>query len=96
VPLAKTAVRATSLITISNVFAEPFGHGGSMEKRSMSTEEFLKFVEPRFGSEIAARAWFETAPLPGFGDLTAQQLVAAGRVSDVLDLISAIDDGVYS
>ena len=61
----------------------------------MSTEEFLGRVESRFASDAAARAWFETEPLPGFNGETAEQLVAAGRASDVLDLISAADAGVY-
>lgn len=67
-----------------------------MEQRRHSAQEFLKSIEQRFGSPAAARAWFETEPLPGFGGATAQQLVAAGRVSDLLDFISAADAGIYS
>lgn len=67
-----------------------------MKKRTLSAQEFLKRVEPRFASEAAARAWFETEPLPGYSGQTAHQLVAAGRASDVLELLSAIDAGVYS
>jgi hypothetical protein len=32
----------------------------------------------------------------GFSGATAEQLVAAGRVTDVLDFISAVDAGVFS
>ena len=65
-------------------------------ERPLTEEEFLKRVESRFGSQAAVRAWFERQTLPGFNGQTAQQLVAAGRAADVLDLISAVDAGVYS
>lgn len=73
-----------------------FRHTEFMKKRALSEQEFLKRVEPRFASAAAARAWFETEPLPGFSGQTAQQLVAAGRASDVVELLSAVDAGVYS
>jgi hypothetical protein len=67
-----------------------------MEQRSLSSEEFLKIVRPRFRSDEAARAWFEDEPLPGFGGATAQQLVFGGRAAHVLDYIAAVDAGVYA
>lgn len=71
-------------------------HTGVMEEQALSAEEFLERIRARFASEEAARAWFETEPLPGFSGDTAQQLIAAGRASDVLELISAVDAGVYA
>jgi len=78
------------------LIAGGFRHICEMSEQALTAKDFLKLVEPRFGSDEAARAWFEGVPLPGFSGATAQQLLAAGRASDVLDYVSAVDAGVYS
>jgi hypothetical protein len=63
----------------------------------MPSERFiLEKLEQRFKSSASARQWYEAAPLPGFSGATSQQLVLAGRASEVLDYIEAVDNGVFS
>lgn len=45
--------------------------------------EILNRVEPMAGSLLAAYAWFRSAPLPGFGGQTPDQLVRAGQARRV-------------
>ena len=64
---------------------------------NMPPERFiLEKLEHRFKCVGSARKWYEAAPLPGFSGATAQQLVCAGRASEVLDDIEAVDHGVFS
>ena len=71
-------------------------HTGPLEEQALSTEDLLQRLAARFGSEAAARAWFETEPLRGLSGQTAQQLVSAGRACDALGFLAAVDAGVYS
>jgi hypothetical protein len=66
------------------------------QKRLREMVEILNKIEPRFGSELIAYAWYRSEPLPGFSGQTAMQLVRAGRAADVLDYIDAVDAGVYA
>lgn len=51
---------------------------------------------PRFSSSAIASAYYRSERLPGFGGLTAQQLVDAGRGDEVLEFIDAVDAGIYT
>lgn len=53
-------------------------------------------VRPRFATDAAAWIWYGTEVLTGFSGKTAAQLVAEGRVRDVLDYLESVDSGVYS
>lgn len=53
-------------------------------------------LENRFPSPRAAYDWCRTSPLPGYGGLTAMQLVREGRASEALDAIDAIDAGLHA
>jgi len=66
------------------------------QRRLREMVEVLNKVEPRFGSALLAYAWYRSEPLAGFSGHTAMQLVKAGRASDVLDYIDAIDAGVHA
>lgn len=66
------------------------------QRRLREMVEVLNKVEPRFGSELLAYAWYRSEPLPGFAGQTAMQLVKDGRANDVLDYIDAIDAGVHA
>ncbi len=66
------------------------------QKRLREMVEILNKVEPRFGSDLIAYAWFRSEPLPGFSGQTAMQLVRAGRAADVLEYIDAVDAGVFA
>ena len=56
----------------------------------------LNKVQPRFGSELIAYAWYRSEPLSGFGGRTAMQLVQDGKVKLVLEYIDAVDAGVHA
>jgi hypothetical protein len=66
------------------------------QKRLREMVEILNKVEPRFGSDLIAYAWYRSEPLPGFSGQTAMQLVRAGRAADVLEYIDAVDAGVFA
>ncbi|MCV9938238.1 MbcA/ParS/Xre antitoxin family protein [Boseaceae bacterium BT-24-1] len=66
------------------------------QKRLRTMLEVINKVEPRFGSNLIAYAWYRSEPLAGFSGQTAMQLVKAGRVDDVLEYIDAVDAGVHA
>ncbi len=66
------------------------------QRRLRELVEVLNKVEPRFGSELMAYAWYRSEPLPGFDGRTAMQLVQDGKAQQVLEYIDAVDAGVFS
>ena len=68
----------------------------SLERRLRELVEVLNKVEPRFGSELMAYAWYRSEPLPGFDGRTAMQLVQEGKAQQVLEYIDAVDAGVFA
>ena len=66
------------------------------QRRLRELVEVLNKVEPRFGSELMAYAWYRAEPLPGFDGRTAMQLVRDGKAQQVLDYIDAVDAGVFA
>ncbi len=99
---------ATTLLTNADDLARTAGLGKDAIQRAVRVRqprtqrrlrelvEVLNKVEPRFGSALVAYGWFRSEPLPGFSGQTAMQLVQAGRASDVLDYIDAVDAGVHA
>ena len=66
------------------------------QRRLRELVEILNKVEPRFGSELMAYAWYRSEPLPGFDGRTAMQLVQEGKAQKVLEYIDAVDAGVFA
>lgn len=66
------------------------------QRRLREMVEILNKVEPRFGSPLMAYAWYRSEPLPGFGGRTAMQMVHEGQATEVLELIDAVDAGVFA
>ncbi len=66
------------------------------QRRLRELVEILNKVEPRFGSELMAYAWYRSEPLPGFDGRTAMQLVQDGKAQQVLEYIDAVDAGVFA
>lgn len=66
------------------------------QRRLRELVEVINKVEPRFGSELMAYAWYRSEPLPGFDGRTAMQLVQEGKAQQVLEYIDAIDAGVFA
>jgi hypothetical protein len=99
---------ATALRTTSEEVARSAGLGrdavqrkdrvrsDKTQRRLREMVEIINKVEPRFGSAMMAFAWYRSEPLPGFSGRTAMQLVKEGKASEVLELIDAVDAGVYA
>jgi hypothetical protein len=99
---------ATALRTTSEEVARSAGLGrdavqrkdrvrsDKTQRRLREMVEIINKVEPRFGSALMAFAWYRSEPLPGFSGRTAMQLVKEGKASEVLELIDAVDAGVYA
>lgn len=68
----------------------------SVQARLREMTEILNRVLPWAGSELAAFAWYRSQPLPSFGDLTAEDLVRAGRAEAVKSYLSRIAEGGYA
>lgn len=66
------------------------------QRRLREMVEVINKVEPRFGSQLMAYAWYRSEPLPGFSGQTAMQLVRSGLADDVLDYVDAVDAGVHA
>ena len=58
--------------------------------------EILNRAVPWAGSELAAFAWYRSQSLPSFGDLTAEDLVRAGRSEAVMRHLSRLDEGGFA
>lgn len=58
--------------------------------------ELLERVTPWAGDPQTAFQWFCSEPIAGFGGMTAQQLVKAGRASEVETYLDRISDGGYA
>lgn len=66
------------------------------QRRLRELVEVLNKVQPRFGSELMAYAWYRSEPLPGFDGRTAMQLVQDGKAQQVLEYVDAVDAGVFA
>ena len=58
--------------------------------------EILELIEVWTGSYAQAVAWYDTEPLPSFGDVTAATLVRQGRADAVRAYIERIAEGGYA
>ena len=66
------------------------------QRRLRELVEVINKVEPRFGSELMAYAWYRSEPLAGFDGQTAMQLVQQGQAQQVLEYLDALDAGVFA
>ncbi len=66
------------------------------QARLRDAVEILNRVRAWAGSDEAAFAWYRSAPLPSFGDLTAEDLVKQGRAEAVKRHISRIAAGGHA
>lgn len=58
--------------------------------------EIITRVLPWAGSVPQAFAWYRAPPLPSFGDMTAEDLVKAGRAEDVKAYLARIAIGGFA
>ena len=66
------------------------------QRRLGEVVDILNRVLPWTGSVQAAFAWYRAQPLTSFGDLTAEDLVKAGRGEAVRDYLSRIAAGGHA
>ena len=71
-------------------------HAPKTQARLRDVIEILNRVHAWAGSNEAAFAWYRSAPLPSFGDMTAEDLVKQGRAEAVKRHISRITAGGYA
>ena len=67
-----------------------------VQKRLRETVEILNRVSDWCGGPVQALAWFRSQPLPSFGDLTAEDLLKAGRGDALRAYLSRIAEGGYT
>lgn len=61
------------------------------------TEADIKaLIASRFASKLLATEWYDTQPIPGFGELTARQLVEQDRGNEVVLYFTAVDWGIHA
>ena len=61
--------------------------------------EFLEILEdlvPWTGDARGAFTWYRSESLPSFGNLTAEDLVRAGRTTDLRSYLARVDSGGYT
>ncbi len=58
--------------------------------------EIWNSLSPRFGSDLAAFAWYRLTPLPGFAGMTCARLVGLGQADAVMDYLYAVDAGGFA
>jgi len=66
------------------------------QQRLNEVVEILDKVLPWTGHPRIAYAWYRSQGLPGFGGLTAEDLVKSGRSEDVQHYLSRISVGGYA
>lgn len=70
--------------------------GRATQKRLREVAEIINRVLPWAGSLPMAFAWYRSQPLPSFGDLTAEDLVKAGRSEALRRHLSRLAEGGYA
>ena len=66
------------------------------ERSIDAAAEILELIEAWTGSYAQAVAWYDTEPLPSFGNVTAATLVRQGHADAVRAYIERIADGGYT
>lgn len=61
-----------------------------------ATLDVIAQVLPWAGSPEQAWTWYQTQPLPSFGDLTAEELVKQGKFEAVKRYLSRVGSGGYA
>lgn len=67
-----------------------------VQKRLRETVEILDRVSDWCGGPLQALSWFRSQPLPSFGDLTAEDLLKAGRSDALRAYIARVAEGGYA
>ena len=68
----------------------------STKKRLRETVEIVNRVSDWCGGPTQPFAWFRSQPLPSFGDLTAEDLLKAGRADALKAYLGRVAHGGYA
>lgn len=68
----------------------------STKKRLREIVQVLNRVSDWCGGPIQALAWFRSRPLPSFDDLTAEDLLKAGRADALRAYLGRVAEGGYA
>ena len=71
-------------------------HSKTSQKRLRDIVLIINKVLPWSGSPMQAYAWYRSEQLPGFGGLTAEDLVKRDMANDVLDYITELTEGGFA
>lgn len=71
-------------------------HAPATQARLRDMIDILNRTQGWAGSPQMALAWYRSQPLPGFGDLTAEDLVKQGRAEAVKRHLSRIAEGGFA
>lgn len=66
------------------------------QKRLHEMLLIINRVSPWCGSGSQAFAWYCSEPIPGFGELTAGDIVNRGQIEGVVNYLNQIAEGGYS
>jgi hypothetical protein len=66
------------------------------QQRLRDLVEIINRIRGWAGTPEVAFAWYRSEPIPGFGDLTAEDMVRQGRVEAVKRYLSRIAAGGYA
>jgi len=68
----------------------------SAQKRLRDMGIIINRVTPWCGSPFQAYAWYRSEGIPSLGDLTAEDLIKAGKAELVMSYLSRITEGGYA
>jgi len=94
-----TTVKDVSYLTgisINILGKKARAHSKISQNRLRETVEIINRVTPWCGNVFQAYAWYRSEPLPGFGDLTAEDLVKDGKAEAIKRYIARIAEGGYA
>ena len=57
---------------------------------------YQALIAPRVATKELAAEWYDTQPVPGYGELTAQQLVQQGQGKEIAKFLTAVDMGIFA
>jgi hypothetical protein len=94
--VSKTELAALAGLSRDAVSKTARATSPATQARLREVVEILNRVQGWAGSPVQALAWYRSQPLPGFGDLTAEELVKEGRAAAVKRYLNAIAAGGYA
>jgi len=63
---------------------------------ALHKELLLQRVEGRFPDHEAFERWYQSGRIPGYGDKTPALMVEEGRVARLIEVLDAVEAGVYA